>query len=427
MPPNDEFLGMETTVAWLSQFSPEEQVPLAAMLRAMRLVSADDFVNRMRELMIRALGDGKEGPIGLYAEREVARNAAGLSSLFKQSARPPRRAYGVSQAPISPKLPWIPDVGSEGIVATLITELVREYKGIVFNNPGPGLIRKHRIRRFIVVTDFIGSGKRVRDYLDSAWKVWSVRSWWSARAAKGIRFEVLAYSGTDSGCCHVQDHRSDPAISLVLPCPTIANALPAELGEHAASICIARDPIEPDRVESLGYRGTGALIAFAHGAPNNVPRILINEGKRGRGQTYLPLFRKRSTASSRASFASSITSADALASALTALGAKRFEGSPSERMSVSQLRLLLTLCALSRSPRALHVISGRTGLTIIEVESSIDELKTLGWIDASLRITERGQAQLKHARKIRRPTRAVPDLPDVYYYPSSLRAPVRTV
>lgn len=428
MPPNDDFLTLETTVAWLSQFSPEEQLPLAAMLRSMHLVSADDFMNRMRELVVQALGDGGRGPVGIYAEREVARNAAGITSLFKQSTLPPRRAHGVASPPVSPKLPWIADVGSEGIVARLITEIVRDYKGFAFNNPGPGLIRKYRIRRFVVVTDFVGSGKRVRDYLDSAWKVWSIRSWWSARAVRGMRFEVLAYSGTIEGCAYVQDHRASPEVRLLFPCPTIDSALSDELGEQVKAICVVRDPVEPDRVASLGYRGTGALIAFAHGAPNNVPRLLVDEGKKGRGRDYLPLFRRRSTASTRASFASSNAStAAALSSALIALGKSRFRGSLSERLTVGQLRMLLTLGALTRSPRTIVAISGRTGLTTVEVEEFLGKLKELAWIDSNFRITDRGQAQLKQARKYHRPVRSVPRLPDVYYYPSSLRAPVGDV
>lgn len=103
---------------------------------------------------------------------------------------------GVGPQPIQPTRAYDPEVGSEGLIAQLITELCRLPRSPFLNHPGPDEIRKRKVRRFIVLTDLIGSGRRARDYLEAAWQVRSVRSWSSLRL---LRFEVLAYATTDHG------------------------------------------------------------------------------------------------------------------------------------------------------------------------------------------------------------------------------------
>jgi len=122
-------------------------------------------------------------------------------------------------------------------VAQLVSEVCRAHPQQVFNHPGPDAIRKRRIRRFVLVTDFIGSGKRARTYLQAAWRVRSVRSWWSARATKGLSFEVVAYAATQSGRAVVERHPSRPEVHVSLAVrPSTPNFLTAMLTNSAKSI-----------------------------------------------------------------------------------------------------------------------------------------------------------------------------------------------
>lgn len=392
----------------------------------MLLVSAQDFVDRMRELIVSRLDDEPDlSPIGLYAEREMMHRAGKVVDLFKQPKRPVRTASGAGPKAVSPKLPWVQDVGSEGLVAQLITELSREHPGRVFSHPGPHVIRKRKIRRFIVVSDFVGSGRRVNEYLTAAWQVWSVRSWWSARASNGLRFEVAAYSSTEAGHRTVEAHPCAPQLNIVSPCPTITSTFDEYTAELIKSLCIDRDPIKPDPVASLGYRGTGALIAFSHGAPNNVPRFFTDPSAPTKAPQYFPLFPKRITADSRASFASGVSSSKDVRAALELLGQRRLAHArlPGE-LDAKQGQALLLLAALARPPRTTMALAGRTGLTVIEVEAQLGRIREFGWIDTEKRLTDKGQAQLRQARKRVRVKQPVPNLPTVYYYPTSLRAPV---
>lgn len=182
---NATFIRAEATQAWLSQFDPEDQSLATDLLRGMMLVSADQFRDRIRDQILKALADG-DTPLGLYVERELRHRSGIPHRLFKEAKRRVKRAFGVGPKPIEPTMAYDADVGSEGLVAHIVSELCRENRKTMFNHPGPDQIRKNKIRRFILVTDYIGSGKRAWTYLQAAWRVRSVRSWWSARATKGI-------------------------------------------------------------------------------------------------------------------------------------------------------------------------------------------------------------------------------------------------
>jgi hypothetical protein len=211
---NARFLRSASTQAWLSQFDPAEQPTAQAILEAMHLVSRDAFAERLQTL-VRERIDAERGCVGLYVEREWPTRKGVPHPLFKQPKRLPKRAFGKGPDPIKPIRPYDLGVGSEGIVAQLLTEVCRTSKGRTVMQPGPNAIRRKRIRRFILVTDFIGSGARCWCYLQAAWRVASVRSWWSLRATTGMAFEVVTYSGTPAGIQRIRSHPSAPLVSQV--------------------------------------------------------------------------------------------------------------------------------------------------------------------------------------------------------------------
>lgn len=421
---NAQFISSEPTLAWLNQFSPDEQVLLVRMLAKMRLISPAEFTEGLRDLILQRVADEALAvPVGLYAEREVRQRNRRPHALFKQSKKRPRRAHSIIRA-IDPVLPWIQEVGSEGGVAQLITELARERPAVVLNHPNPTAIRKHQVRRFLLATDFIGSGKRVADYLAAVWRVWSVRSWWSARATKGMRFEVICYSATLEGRERVEALPFGPLVSMVAQCPTIQAAFSHRVADDIMQLCIRRDPVDHDPVESLGFKGTGALIAFAHSAPNNVPRILTHASTGKRSPVHLPLFPKRVTASSRATFTSAVQTISDINSALQAMGRVRLAKSGLVgELPIEAAKNLLVLAALASRRREVEVVAGRTSLTIPEVRRAILNLHRLGWINPKRRLTDAGHSELRKQPKARPPKRGVPPDPKSDYYPCQLRAP----
>jgi hypothetical protein len=401
-------------IAWLAQFKKSDRSHATDLINAILQVAYHDFMNELK-LLIRARSKEAGRPIALYAEREVRTRLGVPHRLFKESERKPRRAFGSSIQPVSPVRAYAPEVGSEGLVAQMITELCREDPKMFLNHPGPDRIRKHNVRSFFLITDVIGSGERAWKYLEAAWRVHSVCSWHSLKL---LKFEVLAYSATESGKKRVSKHPCEPAVYDVQPCPTIDTSFPRYVAERMKELCVKYDPIDHDPIESLGHFGTGALLAFAHGAPNNTPRILYKKGK-----AWKPLFPSRVPEAFRADFRRD-KSLRAVVAKMNRMRQTRLSKSLYLKAAHPDARILmLVLASLTRGPRLDEALSGKTGLTTAEVRRLVDDAHSFKWIDDNRRVTDEGYRQLEYAKSWR-PTKS-PLVFDVNepYYPQLLRAP----
>lgn len=413
---NASFLKSEPTLAWLGQFAPEDQSAAAELLRAMTLVSRDQFNERLRQTILQAVSDG-DLPVGLYVERELRHRKGVPHRLFKETKGKVKRAFGVGPPPIKPTKAYDADVGSEGLVAQIVSELCREFPNKCFNHPGPDQIRKKAIRRFIVVTDYIGSGKRAWTYLEAAWRVRSVRSWWSARAKTGLSFEVIAYAASPDGRKRVEGHPSQPKVRVSISCPTIKSAFGDAKRLEIRALCIKYAPIKD--ADALGFGAVGALIAFAHGVPNNAPIILFK-----RSATWTPLFPARTTSATRLEFAANDNEAEVIRERLLAMRQKRLANSSWIGTAKPHAKaVLMVMAALSQRPRHIEAVSSRTGLAIIEVELALRRALSHGWIDGRNRLTDDGHEQLAHTRKKGKAISPLPKEPEEFYYPTALRAP----
>ncbi|MGN6094456.1 MAG: phosphoribosyltransferase-like protein [Luteibacter jiangsuensis] len=430
---NAKFISSEPAKAWLSQFEAKDQPLATEMLRKMRLVSRDAFAEELQRMMTKLIEDGE--PVALYVEREVPREEAFGSQrgevlpLFSQPEVSPRRATG--KYPATSVRPDSLETGSEGVVGQLVTEVCRRNPNLAFNHPGPDTIRSHKIRRIVFVTDCIGSGKRICENLTAAWKVASVRSWWSNRRKFGISFSVIAYAATERGRKLVEEHPALPSIELAVRCPTLEDSFSRSRFHLAMELCERYAPASRSSKSdhrgaarrALGFGGTGALIAFAHGAPNNVPTMFWRESG-----TWIPLFKGRVTAGTRESFVSQLDVGGVQ---------DRLQSMRQDRLSRSMLffqlngpagALILTLAASGRNPGNAAAIAEVTGLTISEVSTSTDKAVSHGWLDGRGRLTDAGRRQLDSFRSKRIPAEeSVQKSPETAYYPSALREPVSSV
>jgi hypothetical protein len=409
--------GTAPAIEWLSQFKPPWRGAAIDLIDAILLVNHDLFYQRLREALVERATPG-HGVVGLYAERELPKRNGVPNRLFKETTRRPRRAFGPGPEPVQPTRTIDPEVGSEGIISWLVTELCREHPDWFVSHPGPDQIREHGIHTFLLVTDFIGTGKQASTYIEAAWRIWSVKSWCSRHQ---FHFEVVAYSGTEKGCNEVRHHAASPEVRIVTPCPTIETVFDPVRAKRIKDLCERHDPVSRDPIASLGYGGVGALLAFAHGCPNNAPRILYSK----RGRRWKPLFPRRVTASGVRAFAvNPPTGTESIAERLTAMGHERLARSPwLSRISAQGRSIIVLLAALGRGPRLDDALAARTGLTLPEVHALLALVVEFGWVDAKRRLTDAGQSQLVHAKGQTTPYGELLPESDVPYYPRSLRAP----
>jgi len=87
--------------AWLAQFYAADQPLAVELLRTMKLVSHDQFSNRLSQLILGRLVNGDE-PIGVYVARELRKRNGKPHRLFKEVNRKVRRAYGVGPQSVQP-------------------------------------------------------------------------------------------------------------------------------------------------------------------------------------------------------------------------------------------------------------------------------------------------------------------------------------
>ena len=407
----------EEGIGWIKQLRSDDQLLGCDLLNSITLVNHDKFVADLRQLIIDK-SKQVNGMVALFSEREIRRGKNKVPHrLYKEPYRKKnRRAYGMGPQPVQPKINSDLTVGSEGIVSWLVSELCMEFSGKFICHPSPDQIRNKKIRMFFLVTDLIGSGNRASEYLESAWRVASVRSW---RSLKYLSFGVIAYSGTNVGVKRVKHHNSNPTIDLVKPCPTIDSEFDEETSKRIKSLCISYDPVDHDSIESLGYMGCGALIAFSHGCPNNLPRIL----HKARKNTWKPMFPKRKTSAIRHVFGEK-DNPNELKKRLDRLHQTRLaKGLWISKVSKEGKKIIILLAALSRGPRFNEAIARKTGLTIPEIEILLEKVKQWGWISENLYLTEAGKGQLAHARKIIGNVVKNRDENNEMYFPKSLRAP----
>jgi hypothetical protein len=421
-------LESEAAKAWVRQFATRDQQLAAEMLGIFVFVSRDELASGLTA-QVQHHAEFINGPIALYAERELGHRFGVPHRLFTESTGNVKRAYGIGPAPVKATKAYNPEVGSEGIVAQLITDLCRQHPKRFLNHPGPDEIRKKRARAFWVLTDFVGSGKRAHDYLSAAWKVRSVRSW---NSGQFLKFGVIAYAMTQDGQARIRRHACKPLTSCVQPCPTIFSAFSGSKADACARLCERYDPVgsKTDTLEDnsfLGYGGVGALMAFAHGAPNNTPRIFHKTSKRANG--WIPLFPSRVTANlPTAGFGRSLRP-ESITARLEALGNTVLAKSPAARNApVEVKKRYLVLAALSRAHRGDDILAIKTGLSTIEVKQVCKDLEGLGWMGERRVLTDAGLGQLRHLRRTvvkqrqHANTQVVIEKPP--YYPTSLRAPV---
>ena len=152
---------------WLELFDDiDERATAALLIDEVLLVSRNDLTRGLRHAIETILTerDDAERPIALFAERAVPKTNKVVQPFFPNSAS--GRATGPGVPPIVVD-PSDQEVGSEGLIANLITDIARHHGRDVLSHPGPDRMRAERVRHIVIMADFIGSGKRVWEMLEA--------------------------------------------------------------------------------------------------------------------------------------------------------------------------------------------------------------------------------------------------------------------
>lgn len=405
----------EAIKGWLSQFEGGDRNLAVDLIENLVHIGADEFQQRMLA-MLRALPQTHAGPFGLYVERKVRCYKGVPNRLFKEPQRKIKRSSGGGPKPIDSPHSGRHEVGSEGILAQIATQIQRSDSLHFFNHPGPNAIRRREIRYFVLITDFIGTGDQASNYLEAAWRNASTKSWVSGRF---LKFIVICHSATAQGRAKILSHKCKPELIEFQAAPTLSTLVPYRR-TALVHLCERYGPTysEANGIPSMGYGNCGALIVFAHGVPNNAPRLLYK-----RGRNWEPLFVGRVTSAiqplHREGKRASITRRLGRLSESRLARLAKAQGLPA-----GSDETLLVLAALKRRPRTTETVSSRTELPIVEVEAALARAREAGWISADNRLTRQAYTELEVLRGKLVPAPSRFQGKSGYYVPQSLRAPL---
>lgn len=391
------------------KFNQSEREIAKALIDEILLVSRDAFYRGMRSLIDKILNEQSDSsyPIALYAERDVNRHNMRVYPLFHNSEI--GRAIGPGVAPIIVN-PANQEVGSEGAIANLITSYCRLKFKLAISHPGPDDMRSRKVKRIVIVTDFIGSGERIWRMLEAFRAVATIRSW---RSYGLIDIMVVAYSATEVGLGRVRTSRLRPTVHIVTGCPTIQGIFETPIEAKVRKLC-HRYPVNNNY--PLGFLNTGALIAFAHGIPNNAPPIL-HSSKGG----WTPLFKGRSTIEAETIISEHKTemSIERIEKLLCIRDAREYLDDPRNRRWVETM---VVLSALESGTRKVEAISAQLWLPLSEVQQILVNAKIACWTNEHNSLTPLGRQELTRLRRRRRQKPVITSGNSALYYPTQLRA-----
>lgn len=403
----------ETSFAqnWLGNLAHEDRETAALLLDRLMLVGASEFTTRIIQQLNQIKIDCETGrsSVALFAEREVKKLNYEVLPFFPGTEAGRATGDGIPPVQVSSKNQ---DVGSEGVIAALISKYCKVPDNHALSHPGPDLLRENRVRRIVIVTDFVGSGRRVSEMLDALALVASIQSW---RSYGLLNFHVVCYSGTERGLQTVRSHALRPKVSSYIACPVIDEAFTGgELG--AVKLLCQKYPGKRSRFP-FGFNSTGSLIAFSHGIPNNAPALLHSQSG-----GWKPLFPGRSTVSSEIDKIAD-SSAMLIQNSKRVLGIREARRVLSDSEGKIWTHAMLVLDAIRSGARTISRLSALTQIPMDRVEEVIALAKTAGWVTPKQSLTRLGRREIRGVKRYELIDKEIAFPESQFYFPSQLRAP----
>ncbi|RPE73813.1 MULTISPECIES: hypothetical protein [unclassified Frondihabitans] len=249
----------EAGVAWLTNFEPDEVADAAALLDAIPIVSATNFRHELKRLLTSVCAEMTNASVAAFA----VRGGAGLSVPYTSRENLPQ------------------STGSELLVEQLLRKTARA-TGMLFE-PSVEKMRAAKVDVVLFVTDNLGSGNEVWEFMSSFTANSSIRSWLSSRH---MRFELVAHAISEVSWKWLSWDKRWSAIHYERPGADLESAgWPPDQLQRIMALC-AKYADKPSM--AYGFKKISQLTVFEHTVGNGLPRILLQS--QGPGRTpWVPL------------------------------------------------------------------------------------------------------------------------------------------
>lgn len=395
--------------AWLANFSQPDLNAATALLDSLRFVGLDTLRNDLI-IQLESLREAKgvPGPALLLPERKLKDLGDG-SHLDKAKA--------VAYVDFHPGGKISSTPGSEGIIGIALHSFAvagtedPENPWIAPDAPLEYLRERH-CRSIVLVTDYCGTGNQVSVLADTLARNKTIKSW---RSLKLIEIHVLSFAASTIALRALDAHPAVDAVHTIEAAPTLDTApWSKKLKREIVDLCQRESRIEG---YSLGYKGSGGLLATGRRAPNNLPAIFWQEV-----EGWSPLFPQRKVTPEVAADLSGYQESEPLSALAARVGQPRVSGNQRlEYMRSASRELLRALLVVHRSAKTPTELAAALNAPVATAETLLETLRRLGFVDCEFRITPEGRAELLAQKRARRRTTAKLEGSDATYYPHSLK------
>ena len=401
----EKILLTERGQKWLSQFPGKERVTALRLARSLTLVSHSSFERSTRRLILKTAAS-VGSTVALFAAREFLGNTR---PIFENALSESSRVSNIDSTPSGN------DLGSEARVAATIRSMSRANCQLL-NHPNIGIMRASKCKAIILVDDLVGTGDRIKEYLEPFWANRSIRSWWSRH---NIHFFVICFAATEEGGDLIRKLKCSPTVIYNRVCPSV-RSLPwsQQLKSEVLDLCNSYGSTTSEPHFTLGYKDSAATLVFEHGCPDNVPAVLWAPSTKR--NPWEPLFPARTVYPLEASaFPPEIVRRDPLTLLIEA-GQQRLAGRIQLPVSVSR-DTLLVLAYAEKGIRSTGALSFATGMDEDNCGNLLQSCVSWGFLTTRFRLTRAGLAELEAARRNHPTSGQVASIGKDDYYPRLLR------
>jgi len=373
---NADKIGRSQEIAkWLDQFSMTHRPLAESMLLHLRFVSRDEYSNWFRTTVDSI---DSASPLALFAVRKLEGQGGQVTAYFDYHGNP------VVRPPQS--------LGSEDLVYSLISNIVRSDSSRFLDHPDLGRMRDEKVRHIVLIDDSIGSGDRVAGFLSSMMQSKTLLSWWSYGL---IRFTIVSYARTREGEKMIvrsmvgsnHPNRKYPkSRKMHFESEWVYSGadMKSRWGSRYGDILYLCDSVTKVRRKfRRGYGEVMATVVFYHSVPNNIPGVFFYKSN-----GWNPLFPGR-----------------ALPDWIISLLEEEEQCTDSDAWTGLATEMIELLALAKKGVRNRGVVAQRMGRAEDYIESLVSQAMRLGLVSEKGRITRAGMdAYYANIRQVKRRT-----------------------
>lgn len=397
---------------WIRNFRADEYATAKLLLDAVQIVKWSEARPRLQRLVQLSIQSAARQPIWILpvlAEEDI-------HDILRKKALDEGKKYK-RPAKLIPFINFTPGTlisstpGSEGAIGNML----RKITGGDILPPSTPLdqLRGKKVRIILLVTDFVGSGKQVTDFVRILLTNATLRSW---KSFGWVSIRVVTYAISPQALNLIEANVDIERIDYVLIEPTIATASWAtKQRTEVTALCVK---YAGNLTSPLGFNDHGGLFAFQESIPNTLPIIL----RRG-GKNWSRLFDGRGIPEKLEQELPSVQISDVDYSQRFAfLGQDRMSVAHRRQMRLTNRQILLVLSHLLAENRSIASVQAVLGTDYARTRLLVDYIALNGWISTDLQLTPAGRAELNAGKRRSRRVEKLGIAPkDQPYYPLSLR------